>query len=234
METFIKNEYIDKLIINEMFVNYIINNEVNEIRKFGGKLNLIVNSNVNKIDLADGVYNIEINSYVKEIKMNGGGMNLKILDEGKVDKIYLIGGRKDIEIQSEINDLEIFGGESKIKANYEHSKINGIIKTTGGIRYIFLNDRTKNCKQEHYGGQYHINICDAPKDNKQKKKNIENKIIDDLFKLDENKKDCSICLETFKKGDKISITKCNHIFHKNCINVWFINKKICPLCKNNL
>ena len=46
---------------------------------------------------------------------------------------------------------------------------------------------------------------------------------------------CSICLEKIKDKEEINITKCNHIFHYNCIEK-SINKNIlnCPNCRTNL
>ena len=47
-------------------------------------------------------------------------------------------------------------------------------------------------------------------------------------------KECIICLSKIKKKQKIQkLLKCNHIFHKECIDKWFISsqKIICPICK---
>lgn len=56
---------------------------------------------------------------------------------------------------------------------------------------------------------------------------IESKVLDK--KIDDN---CSICLDPYKEGDDVSILKCSHIFHKNCIQPYLkeYNHK-CPLCK---
>jgi hypothetical protein len=58
---------------------------------------------------------------------------------------------------------------------------------------------------------------------------IESKVLDK--KIDDN---CSICLDSYKEGDDVSILKCNHIFHKNCIQTYLkeYNHK-CPLCKKS-
>ena len=47
-----------------------------------------------------------------------------------------------------------------------------------------------------------------------------------------NQKTCSICLEEYKKNDQVFVSKCNHIFHKNCITSWLNNNRTCPLCVN--
>ena len=49
-----------------------------------------------------------------------------------------------------------------------------------------------------------------------------------------NQKNCSICLEEYKKNDNVNILKCNHIFHIHCLNLWLYNNTTCPLCRCNL
>lgn len=41
---------------------------------------------------------------------------------------------------------------------------------------------------------------------------------------------CGICFEnmTFLKSKKLD---CNHLFHKSCIERWYLNKTTCPLCR---
>ena len=58
--------------------------------------------------------------------------------------------------------------------------------------------------------------------------------IEDVSKLDSEKKNCVICLEDFKNKDKAIILPCIHLFHKNCINNWLKTKNICPICKFKL
>ena len=55
--------------------------------------------------------------------------------------------------------------------------------------------------------------------------------IDSVDKLDGDKKDCTICLNSFKHGDKALILPCIHIFHTDCIKNWFKTQKTCPNCK---
>lgn len=42
---------------------------------------------------------------------------------------------------------------------------------------------------------------------------------------------CTICLETFKKNDIISILNCNHRYHHDCIKRWTEKERTCPLCR---
>jgi hypothetical protein len=49
---------------------------------------------------------------------------------------------------------------------------------------------------------------------------------------------CSICLIEYEYGDEIAILKCNHNYHKKCIQDYFklIDKQclICPFCRVQL
>ena len=45
-----------------------------------------------------------------------------------------------------------------------------------------------------------------------------------------NKDDCIICLKQTLSKDILRILKCNHTFHKSCIDTWFSRKLICPIC----
>jgi len=47
--------------------------------------------------------------------------------------------------------------------------------------------------------------------------------------------DCSICLESFQRGDTVRELPCKHCFHRSCIDEWFkrerFRRRTCPLCK---
>ena len=46
--------------------------------------------------------------------------------------------------------------------------------------------------------------------------------------------ECVICLENFKKREKLMKSPCSHIFHSKCLIEWLKNKTICPICKYEL
>ena len=58
--------------------------------------------------------------------------------------------------------------------------------------------------------------------------------IDDVSKLDNEKKNCLICLDDFKNGDKTTILPCIHFFHSNCIKSWLKSQNTCTICKFKL
>jgi len=45
--------------------------------------------------------------------------------------------------------------------------------------------------------------------------------------------DCSICFEEISDEEQ-SVLKCDHTFHKECIDEWFKKSHRCPLCRNSL
>eukprot|EP00980_Cylindrotheca_fusiformis_P003419 scaffold763_cov98-Cylindrotheca_fusiformis.AAC.4 len=49
--------------------------------------------------------------------------------------------------------------------------------------------------------------------------------------------ECSICLELYKAGDTICVSKspdCDHVFHEECISAWLSTNDHCPLCRVDL
>ena len=55
--------------------------------------------------------------------------------------------------------------------------------------------------------------------------------IEDINQLSEEKKECIICLATFKKSDKITLLPCTHMFHSHCVESWLKVKDYCPVCQ---
>ena len=45
--------------------------------------------------------------------------------------------------------------------------------------------------------------------------------------------ECAICLEEIEKKDE-KILSCNHVFHKECIDLWTQKNPICPYCRKFL
>jgi len=47
---------------------------------------------------------------------------------------------------------------------------------------------------------------------------------------------CSICGKEQLKIDELKVLQCNHVWHRDCINRWFINRVnySCPLCRNTI
>ena len=57
---------------------------------------------------------------------------------------------------------------------------------------------------------------------------------ENVNKLEEGNKKCTICLEEFKSKEKVTALPCIHFFHTKCIKQWMENKQECPVCKLEL
>ncbi|EAR93811.2 zinc finger, C3HC4 type (RING finger) protein (macronuclear) [Tetrahymena thermophila SB210] len=51
----------------------------------------------------------------------------------------------------------------------------------------------------------------------------------EMVETQQNQQECSICLEQYQAQDEVYKLQCGHIFHKNCINLWFKKKNYCPI-----
>jgi len=49
-------------------------------------------------------------------------------------------------------------------------------------------------------------------------------------KDEKNKHDCSICWATCDETTAKKL-ECNHVFHIDCIDKWFLNADTCPMCR---
>ena len=58
--------------------------------------------------------------------------------------------------------------------------------------------------------------------------------IQNVNKLESDKKRCNICFEDYNNGDYVLVLPCLHIYHTNCIKEWFNSNNTCPLCKSEI
>lgn len=57
------------------------------------------------------------------------------------------------------------------------------------------------------------------------------------YKKEGNKDSCEcvFCLNEFQEDEKLRvIPNCNHVFHIDCVDVWFQNNANCPLCRRQI
>ena len=60
---------------------------------------------------------------------------------------------------------------------------------------------------------------------------LETTVLKDVSTLEEDKKQCVICMEDFNNGDEVMYLPCLHVFHKDCLLEWFKGHNDCPICK---
>jgi hypothetical protein len=53
---------------------------------------------------------------------------------------------------------------------------------------------------------------------------------------EDNREKCAICLDVLTSGTLRNITtlRCNHNFHKSCIDRWKVRKNTCPVCRKRI
>lgn len=45
---------------------------------------------------------------------------------------------------------------------------------------------------------------------------------------------CCICYDEINQGEYVTILKCKHIHHCECIKDWLVKQKNCPICKKEV
>lgn len=63
---------------------------------------------------------------------------------------------------------------------------------------------------------------------------LPNHLVEELFqatKVLEKKIECSVCLSNIEALPELSITRCGHRFHSQCLAQWFQSHDSCPLCR---
>ena len=133
----------------------------------------------------------------------------------------------------------IRGGGMELKKIEKRGPMIGPLSNTIINEAIIINI---NCK----GSNFNVNIHDILEElirmsgirkNSAHQENLielQETKINDVNRLDSDKKKCVICLEDFKKGDKATTLPCIHLFHTTCIGNWLETKNYCPLCKFEL
>jgi len=52
---------------------------------------------------------------------------------------------------------------------------------------------------------------------------------------EDNEESCPICLADFETEDKvITLPKCEHTFHSDCVTDWLKTSPLCPMCRGNV
>jgi hypothetical protein len=46
--------------------------------------------------------------------------------------------------------------------------------------------------------------------------------------------DCAICLEPFANDNGVTVSRCKHAFHQDCLSTWIEQSSSCPLCRQQI
>ena len=130
---------------------------------------------------------------------------------------------------------------TKKKINYKTKKIypvlnKDIFHRKDNLNNARIEENNKNNDESIDMNPANINIAEliGGKDKEDREYLIKNLIgseLNNVDRLEEENKECAICLEIFEKGNKIISLPCVHIYHDNCIKEWLLKKNFCPICK---
>ena len=111
----------------------------------------------------------------------------------------------------------------------------------------FENENNMSCSFENYNDEDNIDVDNMTYEELLELENkigyvktgvsIEQKLSLKIEQYSPNKidcKECVICKELFKENEFIRLLNCSHVFHINCIDEWFKDNKICPICKKEV
>lgn len=69
---------------------------------------------------------------------------------------------------------------------------------------------------------------------------LKNLDLNSYYKCNENNIECTICINKIQPNEYVRKLKCNHNFHKKCIDHWLIESMkscefvSCPYCRTNI
>ena len=174
----------------------------------------------------------QTNSTRREDNQNNGNRRVRIIrtvtgPNGEIITQQFTGGDSG-EIESMMNNMNINMNMndpfSMFRSNRRGQRMNipfSSINNTFGMNSFLQHFLQNMGRHEHPTDQQ---ILDELPETK----------IDDVTKLDPEKKNCVICLEDFKNGDNATVLPCIHLFHSECVKNWLKTQNCCPICKFKL
>jgi len=85
----------------------------------------------------------------------------------------------------------------------------------------------------YFGNFFYLKLVNHFNRNNDLNENINIDKLDNIMVVDNKCNNiCSICLEEYKEEELLIKLKCNHMYHKKCLEPWFNNNNnSCPLCR---
>jgi hypothetical protein len=72
----------------------------------------------------------------------------------------------------------------------------------------------------------------APPASAQALQKLDRRVVDAELRGQDDKFDCSVCLDEMKVGDTIVSLPCKHFFHEDCVVAWLSSHNTCPVCRS--
>ena len=123
--------------------------------------------------------------------------------------------------------------------NNSHRNVFDILESMDNVTMLFNRIHRYNIAERTYEDileEKMIEIATTESENSynsyERKPDIKIDIKSELYQDSKNcDTSCSICITDFIGLDKVSILKCNHVYHNKCIIEWGMYRQECPVCR---
>ena len=147
--------------------------------------------------------------------MNGMMNGMNNMMNGMNNMNYMMNGMNNMN-----NNMNNMMNNMSNMMNNMNAMFNNMFNNNMGMGYIDFN----NMNNENMGNGVEPTILN----------NLDTAKLKDVSKLEDDKKNCIICMEDFKNGDEVIYLPCLHVFHNTCILEWLKRHDDCPVCKFKL
>ena len=241
-----------QLTISGMNNNVIINHHVKTLQVNGSnnRVNgLNPNCLINKLNISGINNEVDLNQNCSNVNRNIAGINNNLKFNGVPDN-----SQNNMHNNNpNMNQAFFRYDNNNNNGNYQQNFVVNNNNNINDINNIInnLNNMRINVPQNNQSQNQNVNNNNAGEEENNNNNNLSDfeKKKHDLFlemdeyqykhieRYDESRKEteCAICLEDFKGIDIIkAFYKCQHIFHKKCLENWLKRSNCCPLCKHDL
>ena len=206
-------------IIGQSMSNNLGVNNINNMQSFNMSMNNFNNAMNNMNNMMSGMNNMMggMNNMMSGMNNMMNGMNNMNSMNNMSNMNNRMNGMNSMSDMSNMNNMMNNMG------NMMNQMFNNIFNNNnmGNIDFNNMNNIMNN---ENLGNGVDPSIIN----------NLPSSKLKDISKLDDDKKNCIICLEDFRIDDEVIFLPCLHIFHRDCIIEWLKNHDDCPVCKNKV
>ena len=202
---------------------------------FGGRFTFedknnkeIDNKNVNK---RFNKLNVKLKQIREENQKETDKLTLNYYNKIDFSQLNKINNEKDNDVNDieDKYDLDDSDKEEEYTKDYLYN-FDTVLNTFKNLNIVSegindINDMKKNSYYNNLLNDFHkfYSKCEELKEDSISKMN---KIMKDNIN-----NTCSICYQKLENIEDMIVTKCKHVFHKICLNIWFEKKSKCPLCR---
>lgn len=194
----------------ESFISNLENNIINEINNPFNGVNIREENNIN----IPPPIPLSYTRYRTNVPRFSWTTSLDNFESFGIENMSIIGNQNDLPLNIPFGNLDAVEGLMNSFFGSNNIRIIG----AGGVLHELNEDVKVVVPEEEF--------------NKLKEDEI-----DENSELYEKYKDkqCSICIGSYVNGEKVIITSCDHVFHKECVENWFKKESNkCPFCRKEV